>query len=357
MGRPQAKGRTTNRDSESTRRLRRPDVGNVRELLKKAIVKRFNIGYYLRHRGSVHQAAKAQTEPILAFQREIPAVRFYLKVCVVVTLFFCGKPALFAQVTGSITGTVRDTSGAVVPDAKVSVFNTVRGIHRDTVSNSSGDYLVQGLGEGTYTVKITDPGYKTYQAENTVLRVGQNARVDADLSVGSQTTEVDVEGSSAGTIETQSSELSTTVTSKQISQLELNGRSFVQLVELSPGVSNQTGQSAGTTGPAGSVSYSINGGRTEYNNWEIDGGDVLDSGSMSNLNVFPNVDALDQVQVLTSSYDAQYGRSGSGAIEAVTKSGTNQFHGEVFEFYRNQALNAQNYFYIPGERSSRIREE
>jgi hypothetical protein len=257
-----------------------------------------------------------------------------------------------AQVTGSITGTVRDTSGAVVPAAKVSVFNTVRGIHRETVSNGSGDYLVQGLGEGTYTVKVTSSGYKAYLAENTVLRVGQNARVDAQLSVGSQTTEFTVQGSSAGTIETQSSELSTTVTSKQISQLELNGRSFVQLVELSPGVSNQTGQSEGTTGPAGSVSYSINGGRTEYNNWEIDGGDVLDSGSMSNLNVFPNVDALDQVQVLTSSYDAQYGRSGSGAIEAVTKSGTNQFHGELFEFYRNQAMNAQNYFYIPGERSS-----
>ena len=104
------------------------------------------------------------------------------------------------------------------------------------------------------------------------------------------------------------------------------------------------------TGPGGSVSYSINGGRTEYNNWEIDGGDVMDSGSMSNLNVFPNVDALDQVQVFTSSYDAQYGRSGSGAVEAVTKSGTNKFHGEAFEFLRNQLFNAKNYFNEPGER-------
>ena len=118
----------------------------------------------------------------------------------------------------------------------------------------------------------------------------------------------------------------------------------MQLVELSPGVSNQTGQSEGVTGPGGSVSYSINGGRTEYNNWEIDGGDIMDSGSMSNLNVFPNVDALDQVQVFTSSYDAQYGRSGSGAIEAVTKSGTNDFHGEAFEYLRNQFFNAENYF-------------
>ena len=276
-------------------------------------------------------------------------MRLYARICVVLASLLSCTPMLFAQVTGSITGTVRDASQAVVPSAKVTVFNKDRGINRETTSNASGDYLVQGLGEGTYSVKVSAKGFQGYLAENQVMRVGQNIRVDATLSVGNATTEVTVEGSNAGTIETQSSELSTTITAKQISQLELNGRSFVQLIELSPGVSNQTGQSAGTTGPGGSVSYSVNGGRTEYNNWEIDGGDVMDSGSMSNLNVFPNVDALDQVQVLTSSYDAQYGRSGSGAVEAVTKSGTNSFHGEAFEFLRNQFFNAKNYFNLPGE--------
>jgi hypothetical protein len=209
---------------------------------------------------------------------------------------------------------------------------------------------VQGLSEGTYTVTVTAPGFEKYVASNTVIRVGQNARIDARLKIGSQSSEVVVEGSSAGTIETQSSELSTTITSKQISQLELNGRSFTQLIELAPGVSNQatgSGLSDPVQGPGQGVSYSVNGGRTEYNNWEIDGGDVLDSGSMSNLNVLPNVDALDQVQVFTSSYDAQYGRSGSGAIEAVTKSGTNTFHGELFEYLRNQFFNAKNYFNAP----------
>ena len=279
-------------------------------------------------------------------------MRLYLKICVVIVCALSCMPILLAQVTGSITGTVRDSSQAVVPNAKVTVFNKDRGINRETTSNAAGDYLVQGLGEGTYSVKVVAKGFQGYLAENQVIRVGQNIRVDATLNVGSATTEVTVQGSSAGTIETQSSELSTTVTAKQISQLELNGRSFVQLVELAPGVSNQTGSAAAGTGPSGSLGYSINGGRTEYNNWEIDGGDVLDSGSMSNLNVFPNVDALDQVQVFTSSYDAQYGRSGSGAVEAVTKSGTNQFHGEVFDFYRDQEFNAQNYFYIPGERVS-----
>jgi hypothetical protein len=277
-------------------------------------------------------------------------MRFKSTLFLIVAILSCCQTALLAQVTGSITGTVRDSTDAVVPGAKISVSNSEHGIHRDSVSNSSGDYLVQALGEGTYVVTVTAPGFEKYVASNIVIRVGQNARVDAKLKIGSQSAEVQVEGSSAGTIETQSSELSTTITAKQISQLELNGRSFVQLVELSPGVSNQTGQSEGVTGPGGSVSYSINGGRTEYNNWEIDGGDIMDAGSMSNLNVFPNVDALDQVQVFTSSYDAQYGRSGSGAIEAVTKSGTNQFHGELFEYLRNQFFNAKNFFNPPGQR-------
>ena len=275
----------------------------------------------------------------------------FLSLPLVAVLLACAPEArLAAQVTGSVTGTVHDQSGAVIANAEISVFNKDRGIERNTVSNSAGDYLVQGLDEGTYTVQVSARGFEGYRAENQIVHVGQNIRVDANMSVGSATTDVTVEGSSAGTIETQSSELSTTITARQISQLELNGRSFVQLIELSPGVSNQTGQSAGTTGPGGSVSYSVNGGRTEYNNWEVDGGDIMDAGSMSNLNVFPNVDALDQVQVFTSSYDAQYGRSGSGAIEAVTKSGTNNFHGEVFEYLRNQFFNAKNYFNLPGER-------
>jgi hypothetical protein len=109
-----------------------------------------------------------------------------------------------------------------------------------------------------------------------------------------------------------------------------------------------TGQDDGTVGPAGSVSYAVNGGRTEFNNWEIDGGEVLDSGSNANINVYPNIDAIAEVRVLTSTYGAQYGRNGAGTIEAVTKSGTNQFHGEAFEFIRNAAFNAHNYFDLPG---------
>ncbi|MFZ0760730.1 MAG: carboxypeptidase regulatory-like domain-containing protein [Candidatus Sulfotelmatobacter sp.] len=253
----------------------------------------------------------------------------------------------FAQVNGVITGTVRDNTGAVIAGAAVSVSNADKGIQRTTTTNTDGAYLVAGLGAGNYDVTITAAGFEKYQAKAVVLRVGEKIRVDAALVVGKVSSEVVVEGSAAGQVETQSSELAGTITGKQISQLELNGRNFTQLITLIPGVSNQSGQDEGTVGVAGNVLYAINGGRTEYNNWEVDGGDNMDNGSNGSLNVYPNIDALAEVRVLTSTYGAQYGRNGSGTIEAVTKSGTNEFHGEAFEFLRNELFNAHNYFDPP----------
>ncbi|MGA2133609.1 MAG: Plug domain-containing protein [Bryobacteraceae bacterium] len=177
-----------------------------------------------------------------------------------------------------------------------------------------------------------------------MLRVGQKARLDASLEVGQITSEISVQGTAVAQVETQSSEISGVVTQKEISQLVLNGRNFTQLVTLVPGVSNQTGQDEGVVGVAGNVSYAVNGGRVEYNNWEIDGGDNMDNGSNDTLNVYPNVDAIAEVKVMTSNYGAQYGRNGSATIETVTKSGTKDFHGDVFEFLRNDDFNARNYF-------------
>ena len=134
------------------------------------------------------------------------------------------------------------------------------------------------------------------------------------------------------------------VTEKEISQMVLNGRNFTQLISLTPGVSNQTGQDEGTVGVYGNVSWSVNGGRVEYNNWELDGGDNMDNGSNSTLNVYPSVDAIEEFKVLTSNYGAQYGRNGSGTIETVTKSGRKEFHGDAYEFVRNNDFNARNFF-------------
>jgi hypothetical protein len=255
---------------------------------------------------------------------------------------FCA--VAWAQDTGSITGTVKDASGATIAGAAVVVSSSDHGINRDTVTNSSGDYNESGLPGGTYDVIVTANGFKKYEAKGVKLDVAQKARVDVALQVGAATTEIIVEGANVAQVETQSSDLSGTVTGKEISQLELNGRNFTQLVTLTPGVSNQTGQDEGTVGVYGNVSFSMNGGRVEYNNWELDGGDNMDNGSNDTLNVYPSIDAIAEFKVLTSNYGAQYGRNGSGTVEVETKSGTKGFHGDGYEFYRNNDFNSPAWF-------------
>ena len=252
--------------------------------------------------------------------------------------------AAWGQDSASITGTVTDQSGAAVPNAQVTVSSLDRGINRPTTTNDTGDYLVAGLPSGPVNVTVVAPGFKRYEAKAIVLQVGQKARADVALEVGTIKEEVTVEGSNVAQVETQSSDLSGTVNGKQITQLQLNGRNFTQLVTLVPGVSNQTGQDEGTVGINGNVSFSINGGRVEYNNWELDGGDNMDNGSNSTLNVYPSLEAIAEFKVLTSNYGAQYGRNGSGTVEVETKSGTNGFHGNAYEFLRNDALNSTKYF-------------
>jgi len=263
-------------------------------------------------------------------------------------LAFTLSPAfLLGQDTASITGTVTDPTGAAVTNAQVTITSTEHGVTRTATANGSGDYLFAALPIGKYDLTVTAKGFKRYQAKGIVLDVGQKARDDVKLEVGAEATQITVEGTNVAQVETQSSDLSGTVTGAQISQLALNGRNFTQLVTLVPGVSNQTGQDEGTVGVYGNVQYSINGGRVEYNNWEIDGGDNMDNGSNATLNVYPNVDAIAEFKVLTSNYGAQYGRNASGTVETEIKSGTNKFHGTVSYFGRNEAFNGFNYFDDP----------
>lgn len=253
-----------------------------------------------------------------------------------------------AQDTASLTGTIRDRSGAVLPKADIILKNTATGIVREVKSNSAGEYVAAALQPGQYDVIVSAPGFRRYQAEGVTLRVAQSARIDITMQVGDTREEVNVKGEGLAQVNTESSELGGTITGKEVIQLQLNGRNFTQLITLVPGVSNQTGQDEGVVGAQGNVNYSVNGGRTEYNNWEVDGGDMMDNGSNFSLNVYPSVEAIGEVQVLTSNYGAQYGRNASGTVEVETKSGTNQFHGSVWEFVRNEAFNAHNYFDVPG---------
>ena len=252
----------------------------------------------------------------------------------------CFPVVLLAQDTASITGTVTDPSGAAIPNAQVTISNPEHGIKRATATNGDGAYLVSAVPPGSYNLSITSKGFKKYEATGIILRVAQKARADAALTVGAENTEVTVEGTNVAQVETQTNEMAGTITGKEISQLQLNGRVFTQLVTLTPGVTNQTGSSEGQYGITANVNYSVNGGRLEYNNWELDGGDNMDNGSNSTLNVTPSIDAIGEVRVLTSNYGAQYGRNGSGTIETETKSGTSAFHGDAYEFVRNDAFNA-----------------
>jgi len=251
--------------------------------------------------------------------------------------------AAWAQDTGAITGTVSDNTGAVIPGAAVKIHATAGGNDRTTKTNADGDYLAAGLPGGTYDITISVQGFKTFKAPGVVLRVAQKARVDATMVVGQLATEVVVQGQQLNQVETQSSELAGTVTGRQVTQLELNGRNYTQLVALTPGATNQSGTEEPGTGAA-TVAYSVNGGRTEYNNWEVDGANNLDDGSNTTMITYPSIDAIAEVRVLTSNYGAQYGRDGSGTVEVETKSGTNQFHGDVYEFNRNDAYNAKQEF-------------
>lgn len=276
------------------------------------------------------------------FPKNLPGAAHLLLCSLLVIL--CLPFVSQAQDTGSITGTVRDVSGSVVPGADVQVSSAAIGLTRAIATNGDGDYLAGALPAGTYELSVTAKGFKSFTAKGIILQVAEKKRVDVALQLGEISEKVIVEGISVAQVETQSSDLSGVVTGKEISQLELNGRSFVQLVALVPGVSNQTGQDFGGVGLNQNISFSVNGGRVEYNNWQVDGGNAMDTGSNGTLNVFPSVDAIGEFRVLTSNYGAQYGRNGSGTVEVVTKSGTRDFHGDAYEYLRNEVFNANDFF-------------
>jgi Carboxypeptidase regulatory-like domain len=265
-----------------------------------------------------------------------------LRICAL--LLVLGFPLVArAQDTGYIAGTVTDKSGSAVAGAKVVIASVSGNLTRETETNADGAYTVAGLPGATYDLSVTATGFQKFIAQRVVLDVAEKSRIDVQLEVGVVTQEIIVNGEDVAQVDTQSAEIGTTITGKQVDRLELNGRNFTQLVTLATGVVSQTGQDEGLVGVAGNVAYSVNGGRSEYNNWELDGGDNMDNGSNTTLNVYPNLEAIAEFKVLTSNYGAQYGRNGSGTIEVETKSGTHDFHGSAFEYVRNQVFNANSW--------------
>lgn len=273
--------------------------------------------------------------------------RFALGICLFL-LSFSTSALSQDDKTGSIAGTIQDNTAAVVVGVPVQLLNAA-GVAQTTNTDEKGEYKFAGLAPGSYTIVVTLQGFKEFRSQAVRVTAGQTTRVDASLEPASVTEKVNVEGNTVTQVEQQSSQISGTVTSKELTSLMLNGRNFTQLIALTPGVSNQTGQDEALVGVKGSVKYSVNGGRVEYNSYEVDGGDIQNAsinGSSTTLIVYPSIDAIGSLQVLTSNYGAMYGKSASGITVATTKSGADfsGYHGDAYLFVRNETLNARNFF-------------
>ncbi len=243
----------------------------------------------------------------------------------------------------SIVGTVTDTSGAVIPGAHVTVQNPARGVTRQLVTNSTGAYVAASLPIGTYEVSAEHSGFQRLVRSGIVLQVGATLRVDMKLNVGEVTQQVSVRGNALH-VQTETAAVSSVITGRQIQNLNLNGRNFVALTLLTPGASPNNSLDLTHAQTGSDVSISFNGGRDMQNNIVIDGTPDSDEGGYHGQDTYPSLDSIAEFRVVTSNYGADMGKMGSAQIEVATKSGTRQFHGDAYEYVRNDAFDANPFF-------------
>ncbi|MEP6946096.1 MAG: carboxypeptidase regulatory-like domain-containing protein [Acidobacteriota bacterium] len=256
----------------------------------------------------------------------------------------------FAQeITGSIVGTVRDSNGAGVPNATVSVSAPSQGdaVIRTVVTDNDGTFSVPGIGSRVYKVTVEAPNFKKSVSTDVKVDIGQRRQIDVTLTAGKINETVTVTAD-AVSVELSTPTVGTTINGDQVRELSVNNRNFVQLVTLAPGVSNNLADQVyvGTTNPDGqanTVQISVNGARSSQNTFTVDGADITDRGSNLTIQAYPSIDSIGEFRVLRSLYPAESGRSGGGQVNVVTRSGGDQFHGSLFEFVRNEKFNAGTY--------------
>lgn len=256
-------------------------------------------------------------------------------------LFLIGASLAFAQ-EATIVGTVTDPSGSVLPSVAVTITSSDTGQAHTFSTNDAGQYVAPDLPIGHYTVKAEATGFSAAVKEGVVLNVGDRDRIDFAMKLGAVSEKVTVEANPIA-VQSDSGEVSSVINGQQITQLATNGRSVYSLFALTPGASSVQGDFMVPTAVSGDSNVSINGQRAGHNLQLIDGGENLDRGGSSG-SVMPSLDAIAEFRNMTSNYSAEYGLSSAATITQVIKSGSRQFHASAWEFNRNDALDARNYF-------------
>ena len=283
----------------------------------------------------------------------IPLVATYIYLLAVLAFLFGLSIPISAAVGGSISGTVKDPSGGVIAKATVTVTNTETGVQRTAVTNDAGAYSFPNLPVGHYNLDVTSAGFRPYRRTSITVDVNSAILVDAVLELG-ETQEAITVQESAVQAETASTQLGDVITGQNVAALPLNGRSYTDLLALQPGVmpvttiTSHTVLGLGQTvfSPSGDLNagaISINGQRESANGYLVNGADAEETGSMAAA-IIPNLDSIAEFRILSDNFDAEYGKYTGGQINVITKSGTNQFHGDAFEFLRNTDLDSRNFF-------------
>jgi len=256
----------------------------------------------------------------------------------------------WAAITGSVSGIVTDSTGAVVAGASVTAINTQTGVKTTVNTDSKGFYSLPALDVGSYDLEISQTGFKTYRQTGLVIDANSALKADATLTVGTTTEKIEVRTDTVH-VETESTQMGEVITAKTMTAVPLNGRSYTDLLALQPGVSPYTSTDTDMAGindrpvdgGLNSGSQSVNGQREAANGFMVNGSNVGE-GKTNGTAIIPNLDSISEFRIITNNFDAEYGNYSGGQINVVTKSGSNTFHGSAFEFLRNTALDAKNYF-------------
>ncbi len=266
-----------------------------------------------------------------------------ISMSLVLTMMF--PIAFFAQTgtTGQITGSVTDQNGAVIPNATLIVKELATGATKTVVSSNDGNYSLPNMAIGTYQISVQKEGFKSTSVSNVVVNVSNVTRQNIVLETGSISEVVNVTAD-AIQVETQTGALGEVVTGEQVRELPLNGRSFVQLTQLQPGVSAANNLDSKSKGLFGGVDFSVNGNSAQSNLFLTDGANNNDTGSNRTILLFPSIEAIAEFKTIRNSYGPEYGQAAGAVISIATRGGSNDFHGSVFYFGRNDALNATEFF-------------